>query len=118
MSVALRLALTGLAEAVAGSLAAALVLVGRLDASSFVAVPFAFAGAMLVVAPVDAVLRRRRVPMPLRSVPLAIAGAAGFAVIGGLLAGGAPGSAVMGAVYGMMTAACWAALTALPRRRG
>ena len=112
----LRAVLVSLAAAVLGCIVAALVLVGAVDAFSFVAVPFAWVGALLLLAPADAWLRRRRVPMPLRSIPLVIVGAIGFALIGGLLAGGAAGSAVMGGVYGMTTAACWAALTAVADR--
>lgn len=108
----------GLAAAVLGCAIAALVLVGGLDEWSFVPVPVFWAGTMALVAPIDAVLRRRGMAMPLRAVPVVIAGAAGFALVGLLLSGGMIGTAVMGLVYGMVTAACWAGLSALVPRRG
>ena len=116
---AVRVLAVGLAAAVLGCIVAALVLVGSVDATSFMPVPVIWFGAVLLLTPAEAWLRSRGVPMPLRSVPVVIAGAVGFAAIGWLLSGGMAGMAVMGGVYGMVTAACWAALDALvPRRRG
>lgn len=108
----------GLAAAVLGCGIVALVVVGGLDEWSFVPVPVMWAGVMVVVAPVDTVLRRRGLAMPLRAVPVVIAGATGFALVGLLLSGGMIGTAVMGLVYGMVIAACWAGLSAVARRRG
>lgn len=106
------------AAAVLGCAIAALVLVGGLDASSFMPVPVFWAGTLALVAPTDAALRRRGLAMPLRAVPVVIVGALVFALTGWLLSGGMTGTAVMGLVYGMLTAACWAALSVAVPARG
>lgn len=108
-----RLLIVGLVAALLGCVAAALVLVGSVDQFSFIPVPLLWLGSMLLLAPANALLRARRIPMPLRAVPLVGAGAAGFAGAGWLLSGGIAGSAVMGGVYGLVTAAIWAGLAAL-----
>lgn len=107
----------GLATAVLGCAAATLVLVGGLDEWSFVPVPAMWVATVVLVAPVDAWLRRRRLAMPLRAVPVVIVGALGVALVGMLLSGGTVGTAVMGMVYGMVTAACWAVLSVLFAQR-
>ena len=112
-----RLLTMGLAAAVLGCIGAALVLVGRVDQSSFIPVPVMWLSSVVLLTPVNARLRTRGLEMPLRSVPLIVVGTFGFAGIAGLLSGGAVGSAVMGGVYGMLTAAAWAGLEALLPRR-
>lgn len=108
----------GLAAAVLGCAVAAMVLVGGIDKWSFVPVPLMWVGTLLLVAPADGWLRRRGLAMPLRAVPVVIVGALGMALAGLLLSGGTVGTAVMGLVYGMVTAASWAGLSVLFARRG
>jgi hypothetical protein len=114
----IRLLLTSLLAALAGSAIGSVLLFGELSRGSFVTFPVTSAGSILLLSPLYAAAREGGVSVGGRYARLLIAGG----VTGGLLLGfishltnPLKGTAI-GAAYGVFTAICWVAVHATMKR--
>ena len=112
----LRILVVSLLASIAACMAGSLILYGYVDRGSYIALPFALLGSILLLAPGYAALKERGIPIVGRYLLLIPLGAVAGTLMLGFISMGDVASVLVGGFYGATTAVLWIILHFISKR--